>query len=59
MNEKEILGLEEKRLAAMIERDFGKLESMVHDQLLYTHSSERALIDAEIGVAWQSTPLPA
>ena len=29
MNDKEILGLEEKRFAAMIERDFGKLESMV------------------------------
>lgn len=38
-SEKDILALEEKRLAAMIERDFAKLESMVHDQLLYTHSS--------------------
>jgi ketosteroid isomerase-like protein len=38
-SEKEILALEDQRLAAMIARDFAKLESMVHDQLLYTHSS--------------------
>jgi ketosteroid isomerase-like protein len=45
MNDKEVLGLEEKRIAAMIERDFAKLESMVHDQLLYTHSS--AVVDGK------------
>ena len=39
MTDKEILELEEKRFAAMIERDFARLESMIHDQLMYTHSS--------------------
>jgi hypothetical protein len=38
-SEKEILGLEEKRFAAMIAKDFGALERMVHEELLYTHSS--------------------
>ena len=38
-SEKEILALEEKRFAAMIAGDIKALESMVHDQLLYTHSS--------------------
>jgi ketosteroid isomerase-like protein len=38
-NEKEILGLEEKRFAAMIAGDLGALEPMVHEGLLYTHSS--------------------
>ncbi len=39
MNDNEILGLEDKRFAAMIARDFGALEQMVHPELLYTHSS--------------------
>ena len=39
MNENEILGLEDKRFAAMVARDFAALEKMVHDELLYTHSS--------------------
>ena len=39
MTEKEILGLEEKRFAAMVARDFSGLEALVHDQLRYTHSS--------------------
>lgn len=39
MNDSEILGLEDKRFAAMIARDFAALERMVHDELLYTHSS--------------------
>ena len=39
MNDSEILGLEDKRFAAMIARDFATLERMVHDELLYTHSS--------------------
>ena len=39
MNEKEILGLEDKRFAVMVARDFVALEKMVHDELLYTHSS--------------------
>jgi ketosteroid isomerase-like protein len=39
MNDKEILGLEDRRFAAMIARDFAALEKMVHDELLYTHSS--------------------
>jgi ketosteroid isomerase-like protein len=38
-SEKEILGLEDKRLGAMIARDFEGLEKMVHAELLYTHSS--------------------
>jgi hypothetical protein len=39
MNDSEILGLEDKRFAAMIARDFAALEQMVHPELLYTHSS--------------------
>ena len=39
MNDKEILGLEDKRFAVMVARDFTALEKMVHDELLYTHSS--------------------
>ncbi|HYL25778.1 MAG TPA: nuclear transport factor 2 family protein [Burkholderiales bacterium] len=39
MTEKELLALEERRFAAMIARDFGTLEALVHDALLYTHSS--------------------
>jgi len=38
-SEKEILGLEDKRFAAMIARDLAALEKLVHEQLLYTHSS--------------------
>jgi len=38
-SEKEILGLEDKRFAAMLAKDFGALERMVHEELLYTHSS--------------------
>ena len=37
--DKEILGLEDKRFGAMIAGDFKGLEAMIHDQLLYTHSS--------------------
>ena len=37
--EKDILALEDRRLAAMIAKDFGALEALVHEQLLYTHSS--------------------
>ena len=39
MNDKELLGLEDKRFAAMIARDFAALDKLVHDELLYTHSS--------------------
>ena len=39
MNEQEILGLEDKRFGAMIAGDFAALDKLVHDQLLYTHSS--------------------
>jgi ketosteroid isomerase-like protein len=38
-SEKEILAIEDQRFAAMIARDFAALEKLVHDQLLYTHSS--------------------
>jgi ketosteroid isomerase-like protein len=39
MTEKEVLALEDRRFAAMIDGDFARLADMVHDQLLYTHSS--------------------
>jgi ketosteroid isomerase-like protein len=39
MGEKEILELEDKRFGAMISGDFKALDAMVHDELLYTHSS--------------------
>ena len=39
MSEKEILGLEDTRFGAMIARDFAALDKLVHDELLYTHSS--------------------
>jgi hypothetical protein len=38
-SEKEILDLEDKRYAAMCGGDFAALEGMLHDELLYTHSS--------------------
>jgi hypothetical protein len=38
-SEKEILGLEDQRFGAMIAGDFAALDKLVHDQLLYTHSS--------------------
>lgn len=38
-SEKEILGLEDKRFGAMIAREFAALETLVHEELLYTHSS--------------------
>ena len=39
MSEKEILGFEDQRFGAMIARDFAALDKLVHDELLYTHSS--------------------
>ena len=36
---KEILALEDKRYAAMYDGEFAALETMLHDELLYTHSS--------------------
>jgi ketosteroid isomerase-like protein len=38
-SDKEILTLEDKRYAAMCSGDFAALEAMLHDELLYTHSS--------------------
>ncbi len=38
-HENEILALADKRFAAMIAADLGALEPMVHEELLYTHSS--------------------
>jgi ketosteroid isomerase-like protein len=38
-HEEEILALEDKRFAAMIAADLRALEPMVHEELLYTHSS--------------------
>jgi hypothetical protein len=37
--ESEILGLEDKRSSAMVERDFAVLGELVHKDLLYSHSS--------------------
>jgi len=39
MSENEILGLEDKRFAAMTGKDWKALDALLHDQLLYTHSS--------------------
>jgi ketosteroid isomerase-like protein len=36
---KEILALEDRRYAAMTSGDLASLEELLHDQLLYTHSS--------------------
>jgi len=41
--EKEILALEEMRCAAMVARDADALAQMLHDDLVYTHSS--AVVD--------------
>lgn len=38
-SEKEILALEDKRYAAMTGADYGALEALLHENLLYTHSS--------------------
>jgi hypothetical protein len=38
-SDEEILALEDKRYAAMCSGDFAALEAMLHDDLLYTHSS--------------------
>ncbi len=37
--EQDVLGLEDRRIAAMTARDFGALDPLVHEQLLYTHST--------------------
>ncbi|MFN2645092.1 MAG: nuclear transport factor 2 family protein [Burkholderiales bacterium] len=39
MTEKDILALEDERFSAMIARDFPRLQLLVHDELMYTHSS--------------------
>ena len=39
MSENEILALEDKRFAAMTGKDWKALDALLHDQLLYTHSS--------------------
>ena len=39
MTEKDLLALEDERFAAMIARDFARLQLLVHDELMYTHSS--------------------
>jgi ketosteroid isomerase-like protein len=38
-SEKDILAIEDRRVAAMLAKDFAALEGMLHEQLLYTHSS--------------------
>ena len=39
MTDKEILALEDRRYNAMTTGDFGTLEALLHDNLIYTHSS--------------------
>ena len=39
MSESEILALEDKRFAAQTGKDWKTLDALLHDQLLYTHSS--------------------
>src|SRR5204863_1024936 len=39
MSESEILGLEDKRFGAQTAKDWKALDALLHDQLLYTHSS--------------------
>ena len=39
MTEKDILALEDERFGAMTARDFPRLQLLVHDELMYTHSS--------------------
>lgn len=54
-SEKDILALEDRRLAAMIARDFGALELLVHEQLLaWTRTPQGWKF-----VAWQSCPQPS
>ena len=39
MSENEVLGLEDKRFGAMTGKDWKALDALLHDQLLYTHST--------------------
>jgi ketosteroid isomerase-like protein len=39
MSESEILALEDKRFGAMTGKDWKTLDGLLHEQLLYTHSS--------------------
>ena len=39
MTEQEVLALEDKRFGAMTGKDWKTLDGMLHEQLLYTHSS--------------------
>jgi len=39
MTEKDVLALEDRRVQSMIKQDFAALEALLHDQLIYTHSS--------------------
>jgi ketosteroid isomerase-like protein len=39
MSEKDILALEDRRFTAMTSGDMGALEALLHDDLIYTHSS--------------------
>lgn len=45
MTEKDVLALEERRIQAMIKQDFATLDALVHDDLVYTHSS--AVVDSK------------
>jgi ketosteroid isomerase-like protein len=45
MTEKEVLALEQKRIDSMTRQDFATLESLLHEDLVYTHSS--ALVDTK------------
>jgi ketosteroid isomerase-like protein len=39
MSENEVLGLEDRRFAAMTGKDWKTLDGLLHEQLLYTHSN--------------------
>lgn len=44
-SEKDILELEDQRFSAMVAEDFKSLDALVHDELVYTHSS--SLVDTK------------
>ena len=44
-----IIALDQKRMAATVKQDFAPLESIIADDLIYTHSTAR--IDAKEGSA--------
>jgi ketosteroid isomerase-like protein len=45
-SEKDVLELEDRRFSAMVAEDFKSLDALVHDELVYTHSS--SLVDTKV-----------